>query len=143
MAAVQRPLLYCCAQLKRAEREALFWDDRRVTLARRGLASPSCGSAIGRGRQTETRRPLTKYIESAPAAWSQITIRHVLAHTAGFADFDTGDIGFSYRREYTNAEFVALLAAQPLRFEPGEQWSYTNAFPLLGMVIERASGRGA
>jgi hypothetical protein len=40
------------------------------------------------------------------------------------------------RREYTNAEFVALLAARPLRFKPGEQWAYTNAFPLRGMVIE-------
>ena len=84
--------------------------------------------------------PLTNYIAAAPATWSQITIRHVLTHTAGLADFDTGAIGFSYRREYTNAEFVALLAAQPLRFKPGEQWAYTNAFPLLGMVIERASG---
>jgi CubicO group peptidase (beta-lactamase class C family) len=68
-------------------------------------------------------------------------VRHVLTHTAGLADFDTGNIGFSYRREYTADEFVALLGKQPLGFQPGERWNYTNGFPLLGMVVERASGQ--
>jgi D-alanyl-D-alanine carboxypeptidase len=83
---------------------------------------------------------LSKYLDQTPAAWSAITIRHVLTHTAGLADFDTGNIGFSYRREYTASEFVDLLGKQPLTFAPGERWNYTNGFPLLGMVVERASG---
>jgi CubicO group peptidase (beta-lactamase class C family) len=83
---------------------------------------------------------LSKYVDSTPAAWAPITLRHILTHTAGLADFDTGDIGFSYRREYTPREFVELLGKQPLQFVPGERWNYTNAFPLLGMVIERVSG---
>ena len=84
--------------------------------------------------------PLSKYVDGTPPAWSAVTIRHVLTHTAGFADFDTGNIGFSYRREYTAREFIELLARQPLQFVPGERWNYTNAFPLLGLVVERASG---
>lgn len=84
--------------------------------------------------------PLSKYLTRTPPAWSGITIRHVLTHTAGLADFDTGNIGFSYRREYTADEFVELLGAQPLGFAPGDRWNYTNAFPLLGIVVERASG---
>ena len=84
--------------------------------------------------------PISKYLAHPPAAWSAITIRHILTHTAGLADFDTGNIGFSYRREYTADEFVELLAKQPLDFPPGQRWNYTNAFPLLGMVVERASG---
>jgi D-alanyl-D-alanine carboxypeptidase len=83
---------------------------------------------------------LSKYLARTPPAWSGITIRHVLTHTAGLADFDTGNIGFSYRREYTPDEFVELLGKQPLGFAPGERWNYTNAFPLLGIVVERASG---
>ncbi len=83
---------------------------------------------------------LSKYLQRTPAHWSAITVRHVLTHTAGLPDFDTGSIGFSYRREYTEAEFVDLLAARPLDFTPGERWNYTNGFPLLGIVIERASG---
>ena len=85
--------------------------------------------------------PISRYIEDTPPAWTAITVRHVLNHTAGLPDFDTGNIGFSYRREYTAAEFVALLAAEPLAFAPGDRWSYTNAFPLLGMIVERVSGQ--
>jgi len=83
---------------------------------------------------------LSKYLDQTPPAWIGITIRHVLTHTAGLADFDTGKIGFSYRREYTANEFVDLLGKQPLDFAPGERWNYTNGFPLLGIVVERASG---
>ena len=84
--------------------------------------------------------PISSYVAPCPPAWAGITVRHVLTHTAGLADFDTGNIGFSYRREYTAGEFVELLGKQPLEFPPGEQWKYTNAFPLLGIVVERASG---
>jgi CubicO group peptidase (beta-lactamase class C family) len=83
---------------------------------------------------------LSKYVDRTPPAWSAITLRHILTHTAGLADFDTGSIGFSYRREYTGEEFVDLLGKQPLQFAPGERWNYTNAFPLLGLVVERVSG---
>jgi D-alanyl-D-alanine carboxypeptidase len=84
--------------------------------------------------------PISKYLDRTPAAWTAITVRHVLTHTAGLADFDTGNIGFSYRREYTANEFVDLLGKQPLQFAPGDRWNYTNGFPLLGLVVERASG---
>lgn len=83
--------------------------------------------------------PISKYIPQPPAAWAPITLRHILNHTAGLPDFDTGNIGFSYRRDYTPAEFIALLAAKPLAFPPGDRWNYANSFPLLGPVIERAA----
>ena len=35
---------------------------------------------------------------------------------------------------------MELLGKQPLDFTPGQRWNYTNAFPLLGIVVERASG---
>ena len=85
--------------------------------------------------------PLSKFVAGAPPSWAPITIRHVLSHTTGLADFDTGQIGFSYCRNYTGREFVDLLARQPLQFTPGSAWAYTNAFPLLGMVVEQVSGQ--
>jgi hypothetical protein len=85
--------------------------------------------------------PISRYLDDPPAAWAPITVRHVLTHTSGLADFDSGQIGFSCRREYSAREFVELLGRQPLQFAPGERWRYTNAFPLLGMVVERASGQ--
>jgi CubicO group peptidase (beta-lactamase class C family) len=85
--------------------------------------------------------PISRYLENPPESWAPITIRHVLTHTSGLADFDTGGIGFSYRRDYTAREFVELLGRQPLQFKPGERFAYTNAFPLLGLVVERISGQ--
>lgn len=85
--------------------------------------------------------PIAKYVVGTPPSWAPITLRHILTHTAGLADFDTGDIGFSYRREYTGAEFVELLGRQPLTFAPGTRWNYTNGFPLLGLVVERVTGQ--
>lgn len=84
--------------------------------------------------------PVSKYIEATPSAWSAMTVRHVVTHTAGLPDFDSGNIGFSYRRDYTAAEFIELVGKQPLQFAPGERWSYTNGFPLLGIIVERVSG---
>ena len=84
--------------------------------------------------------PISAYLTNSPPAWSAITIRHILTHTSGLPDFDTGNIGFSYRREYTDDEFVELLARKPLDFPPGQRFNYTNAFPLLGIVVRRASG---
>lgn len=84
--------------------------------------------------------PVSSYLPRTPPMWSAITIRHILTHTAGLPDFDSGNIGFSYRREYTAEEFIDLLAGRPLDFPPGTRWNYTNAFPLLGIIVERVSG---
>jgi CubicO group peptidase (beta-lactamase class C family) len=75
-------------------------------------------------RKVSLDDPIGRYIDDVPAAWTPITVRHILSHTSGLADFDTGEIGFSYRREYTAREFVELLGRQPLQFTPGERWRY-------------------
>ena len=84
--------------------------------------------------------PLSRYLPELPKAWDGILLRHLLTHTSGLPDWE-GDPEFSYRREYTPAEFIAFVARHPLDFPPGSKWAYTNsAFPLLGLVVEKASG---
>ncbi len=63
--------------------------------------------------------PISTYLARTPPAWSAITIRHILTHTSGLADFDSGNIGFSYRREYTADEFVELLEQAATRLPAG------------------------
>jgi CubicO group peptidase (beta-lactamase class C family) len=84
-----------------------------------------------------------KYIPDAPAAWDEITIYHVLTHTAGIPSFTSFP-------NYTDLEPVAttpetLLARfrdKPLEFQPGEKWSYSNSgYALLGYLIEKISGQ--
>jgi CubicO group peptidase (beta-lactamase class C family) len=84
--------------------------------------------------------PLSKYLPGLPHEWSGIRLRHLLTHTSGLPDWEA-DTAFSYRREYTTAEFVAFVARHPLDFPPGSRFAYTNsAFPLLGKVVEKVSG---
>src|SRR3954470_13575697 len=76
--------------------------------------------------------PLSKYLTGLPQEWGGIRLRHLLTHTSGLPDWEA-DTAFSYRREYTTAEFIAFVARRPLDFAPGTRFSYTNsAFPLLG-----------
>ena len=83
---------------------------------------------------------LSKHLEGLPTAWQALTLRQLLSHTSGLKDWESEHL-LSFRREYTPAEFIALLSPYPLDFAPGTRWAYTNsAYPLLGLVIARASG---
>ncbi len=78
----------------------------------------------------------------------QITIRHLLSHSAGLADrpFDTpfiDEVGTDPDRVWQPRELVefGIAHAEPV-FEPGADTSYSDdGYVLLGMVVEEASGR--
>lgn len=83
--------------------------------------------------------PLTKYVPDAPASWRPITIRQLLTHTSGIPN--VGD-DFDFKRNYTDEELIKSFAVLPLSFQPGARYSYSNSgYVLLGIVIERATGR--
>lgn len=49
------------------------------------------------------------------------------------ADLDQG-------KEHTTVEVAEMLAASPLKFEPGTSWEYGTSADVLGAVVEAASG---
>ncbi|MEC0344817.1 serine hydrolase domain-containing protein [Peribacillus frigoritolerans] len=74
---------------------------------------------------------------------NQITIRQILNHTSGIADyikskdFDIKDI----KKSYTAEEFVKMGVSLPPDFAPGKGWSYSNTgYVLLGILIEKVTG---
>jgi D-alanyl-D-alanine carboxypeptidase len=83
--------------------------------------------------------PVSKHLPDAPPRWRGITVRHLLTHTSGIAEYtDRIDL----RRDYTEDELLRMGAERPLDFEPGTRWSYSNtAYAVLGILIHRASGR--
>lgn len=83
--------------------------------------------------------PVTRFFPDAPASWRQVTIRHLLTHTSGAGDYPDD---FDFRRDYTEAEMVAMVLAQPFMFAPGAEWRYSNlGYVLLGAIIRAASGQ--
>ena len=97
-------------------------------------------------------------------AKTQITVRHLLTHTAGLgyniiqkgpikkAYDDNGIVGGQASRMKlpgfadvkaapSLAAMADRLAALPLVYEPGTKWSYSISLDLLGRVIEVASGQ--
>ncbi len=85
---------------------------------------------------------INKYLPAnAPATWQKITVRNLLNHTSGLKDW-TEIKEFSYRREYSAEEFIALVKDFPLNFQPKDNWTYSNTnLPLIGIIVEKASGK--
>jgi len=72
----------------------------------------------------------------------KITIHHLLTHTSGLGDFFKPEF-FKNREKYVALkDYFPIFASDPLQFEPGKSWSYSNAaFIVLGVVVEKASGQ--
>ncbi|HUP42744.1 MAG TPA: serine hydrolase domain-containing protein [Thermoanaerobaculia bacterium] len=81
---------------------------------------------------------LGEHFDAVPADKRGITLHHLLTHTAGFP----GGIGPD-RQPIGADAFVELALAAPLEVEPGAEFRYSNVgYSLLGIVVERVSGRG-
>jgi CubicO group peptidase (beta-lactamase class C family) len=90
------------------------------------------------------------YVEVPPER--EVTVRHLLTHTAGLTYGFYGRAHFSelYRRagvsdglvetEGTMGENCRRLASCPLQFQPGARWDYGLSTDVLGRVVEVASG---
>ena len=82
---------------------------------------------------------------------TKITVEQLLNHTSGLQQ----DIGFSDNPNdippiitkinadlLSNDELVKLIAARPLRFEPGSNYGYSSdGYAVLGAIIEHATGK--
>jgi CubicO group peptidase (beta-lactamase class C family) len=84
-------------------------------------------------------RPVSRYLEGTPAAWQAITVRHVLAHTAGLVRESPA---FDPMKATSDAEIVNALYTVPLRFPPGSKWEYSNAgYYVLAHIVTIVSGQ--
>jgi CubicO group peptidase (beta-lactamase class C family) len=92
-------------------------------------------------------------VASAPAPYKvipadrEITIRHLLTHTAGlpntyvgFMVSDFNKLSAERKPSDTVCDMTRKLAKMPLEFEPGTQWAYGPATDVLGCLVEIISG---
>lgn len=86
--------------------------------------------------------PVSKYLPDTPAAWAKVTLANLLGHTSGIHNFTSEkDFGEWAASSHTQAEELARIEKEPMDFEPGSKFEYSNSnFEVLGMVIEKVSG---
>jgi D-alanyl-D-alanine carboxypeptidase len=84
---------------------------------------------------------VSKYLPSLRRS-SDITVRQLLSHTAGYQDYYPQDYVPPFMREPVTAEGILdRWAIKPLDFEPGTAWQYSNTgFVVAGRVLEKATG---
>jgi CubicO group peptidase (beta-lactamase class C family) len=71
----------------------------------------------------------------------KVTIRHLLTHKSGLGEMFNAKYKAQRDNLRTVGAFVSLFEKEPLQFEPGSRWSYSNAgFCLLGAIVEKVSG---
>jgi CubicO group peptidase (beta-lactamase class C family) len=71
------------------------------------------------------------------AAAREINAHDLFTHTSGVDDPLTRVEMFNYP---TLAEHMKVLAREPLRFHPGEQWLYGDSHDVLGYLVQVVSG---
>lgn len=93
-----------------------------------------------RGR-LKVQDPISRYLPGLPAAWRTITIHQLLTHTSGIPNYtDSPQFSRLRRTGATPQEMIALVTDQPLDFQPGSRWHYSNTgYILLGMIVEKTS----
>ena len=86
-----------------------------------------------------TDTPIATYLDNLPAAWSGVTVRHLLTHTSGIENYlaspaaATADLRLDPKLE-------ALVRTMRVQFNPGDKYQYSNSnYLLLGHLIERVS----
>ncbi|MEE9363570.1 MAG: serine hydrolase [Cellulophaga sp.] len=86
---------------------------------------------------------ITKYLKNYPTHGYSITIENLLTHTSGIKDFNAiKDFRKNEQTDFIPSEFINLFKDEPLEFEPGTKWSYSNSgYFLLGYIIEKVSNK--
>jgi CubicO group peptidase (beta-lactamase class C family) len=85
--------------------------------------------------------PIGRWLEGTPAAWNEVTVRHLLTHSSGIVDDYAEEFHGSMLLKYDESTLFNYARMQPLEFRPGERAKYNNlGFFLLTLIIARASG---
>jgi D-alanyl-D-alanine carboxypeptidase len=87
---------------------------------------------------------VTGILPGLPAAWSPVTVRHLLTHTSGIKSYTDvfGAKKVADGQVFTPNEILGLVTDAPLQFTPGDKFAYCNTgYYLLGMIVEKASGK--
>jgi CubicO group peptidase (beta-lactamase class C family) len=91
--------------------------------------------------QDKVGKLLPDYPNKAVA--EKVTVHQLLTHTSGLGSFFNEKYEAADKSRLRDVkDFLPLFVDEPLEFEPGARWRYSNSgFLLLGALIEKASGQ--
>ena len=98
----------------------------------RGLIAP----------ETRVKDVLGRYFPASyDANWDRVTLHHLMTHGAGFGrgllDIDAEDA-----RKWNTKDYLAIVLATPLPFEPGTHFQYTDAsFYVVSRMLSEVTGK--
>ena len=86
--------------------------------------------------------PVTKYLPEYDMQGTTITIRQLLNHSSGIKSFTEMDTFIQLMNvDLGQQEMLDLFMHEPLMFDPGTDWSYSNSgYSIAGMIVEKVSG---
>jgi CubicO group peptidase (beta-lactamase class C family) len=85
--------------------------------------------------------PVARWLRGGSEQWRQVTLHHLLSHTAGLPHWHEAP-GLDPARPMGVAERLEVMQATPLKSTPGSQWHYSSpGFLLVGLIVARASGQ--
>jgi CubicO group peptidase (beta-lactamase class C family) len=93
--------------------------------------------------QLNVQDAVCTYVPECPDAWRDVTIQHLLTHTAGLVNYtDFMSYEPSQMQPSTPDELIARFRNEPLLYPPGTTYFYENSdYVLLGRIIEQVSGQ--
>jgi CubicO group peptidase (beta-lactamase class C family) len=135
----------------------LGWEIPNQVKTRFGIASGSKGltalavvSLIEEGVLDLSTTARSFLGSDLPLISDDVTIEHLMAHRSGIGDYLDEDVGYDLndymmpipvQELVTTEDFVAVLDGFPMKFAPGERFSYCNGgFVVLALIAERAGG---
>jgi CubicO group peptidase (beta-lactamase class C family) len=85
---------------------------------------------------------ITAFIPDYPTLGKSITVHHLLTHMSGVRSYtDMASFREQARTDMTPVELIDVFKNEPMDFDPGEEWHYSNSgYILLGYMIEKVSG---
>jgi len=87
---------------------------------------------------------IQKYIKGFPSKGYTITIENLLTHTSGIIDYTSMNDPDQYieRKDFTPNFLIDYFKNEPLQFQPGTKYNYSNSnYVLLAYIIQMVSGK--
>ena len=83
---------------------------------------------------------VSRYLDSLPSTWQNITIKQLMNHTSGLRDDWDEKTGY-FLENYTDEKMFAAQKKVSLRFKPGEMFHYSSGPFDLGLIIKKITGK--